>query len=357
MQTTAVRAPTFHSLVVSDVRRDTEDAVVITFAVPAELGEEYRFLHGQHVTLRRIVDGEDVRRSYSICSAAGGPLRVAVRRVAGGRLSCWLNDELTPGDRIDVMTPAGRFTSIVDRDAVHSYGAVAAGSGITPVLSIIETLLRDECRSQVSLLYVNRTMASTMFVEELEALRNRYVGRLRLWYVFTREPGEVAIVSGRPDTDRLAELVALGVLDADAHAFFLCGPEDLVASTRTALQRAGVPADRVHVELFGTRNAPTRRLAAAAPSVATGAVVLHGRTTTFDLRDGETILGAALRQRPDLPYSCLSGVCSTCRASLREGDVTMDVCFGLEPTEVADGYVLTCQSRPRTGHVVVDFDT
>lgn len=358
MPATAVRAPTFHSLVVADVRRDTDDAVIITFFVPAELGDAYQFQHGQHLTLRRIVGGDEVRRSYSICSPVGGPLRVGVRRVTGGRLSSWFNDELQPGDRVDVMTPTGRFTSSIDTGAARSYGAVAAGSGITPVISIIDTLLRDEPLSDVSLVYINRSMGSTMFVEELEALRNRHLGRLRLWYVFTREPGNVPILSGRPDVGRFVEFVEQNVLDRRAHAFFLCGPEDLVASAQLALRQVGVPDERVHIELFGTRHAPTpvpdRR--SSASSVATGTALLHGRTTTFVVHEGETILSAALRQRPDLPYSCLSGVCSTCRASLSEGEVAMDVCFGLDPAEVNQGFVLTCQSRPRTGHVVVDFD-
>jgi ring-1,2-phenylacetyl-CoA epoxidase subunit PaaE len=355
--TSATHAPVFHSLAVAEVRRETADAVVMTLAVPPELEAEYRFAAGQHLTLRRMVDGHEVRRNYSVCSPVGGPLRVAVKRVPGGEFSEWANGELKPGDVLDVMTPTGRFTCVLGTGP-RGYAALAAGSGITPVLSIVHTLLRDQPDAHVSLVYVNRTVADTMLVEELEDLRNRYLGRFLLSYMFTREPGAVDLLTGRPDRERLHALITAGLFPDDASQYFLCGPEPLVALTREVLHDQGVDPSCVHSELFMSvaGSIASHRRPTSDTAVATATAVLNGRSSTFPVREGETVLAAGLRVRSELPFSCTAGVCSTCRALVREGSVDMEVCYGLEPEEVNAGYVLTCQARPTTPTVIVDYD-
>jgi ring-1,2-phenylacetyl-CoA epoxidase subunit PaaE len=349
----------FVPLTVLAVDHDTDDSVVVTFDTN---GGPVAFVHGQHLTLRREFDGVEVRRSYSICSPApGGALRVAIRRVDGGVFSTWATTQLRPGQVLDVLPPSGRFTHELDPSAARRYAALAAGSGITPIFSIVATVLAAEPMSRVSLVYVNRTSRSTMLLDELHDLHDRYLGRLRLAFAFTREHTEGALLSGRPDRARLDELIRAGFLPADVDHAFLCGPLALVADAADALVDAGVPADRIHRELFTGDQVGRVRLAPQAitetsVAVAHGTARLHGRTSTFELFDGDTVLDAVQRVRPDAPYSCRSGVCSTCQAVIRDGAVEMDVNYGLTAAEVARGYVLTCQSRPTTPELTVDFD-
>lgn len=338
---------------------DTVESIIITFdTTDVSIG----FEHGQHLTLRREFDGVDVRRSYSICSPSpDGALRVAIKLVPGGVFSSWATSELRPGDRVEVLPPAGHFTHRLDPASARSYTFLAAGSGITPVLSIMSTILRHEPHSVVSLLYVNRTSLQTMLLDDLHDLRDRYLGRVTINFAFTREESGGELLSGRPDRGRLDALIDAGLLPAEADHTFLCGPIDLTTHAQDALVAAGTPAEAIHREIF-TTNQPGR--ASTAPQAVTetsvaichGRATLHGRTSTFEVYEGDSVLDAVQRVRPDAPFSCRSGVCSTCQAVVGGGAVTMDVNYGLTDDEVARGYVLTCQSRPTTDELTVDYD-
>ena len=354
---TAVIDDAFTSLRVRDVEHDTDDSVVVTFDT-----SDIPFRHGQHLTLRREFDGTEIRRSYSICSRApDGDLRVAIKKIAGGVFSTWANTDLAPGDHVDVMAPSGHFNHDLVDDVGRTYSLLAAGSGITPIFSIAATILGSEPHSRVSLLYVNRTSHSTMLLDELQDLRDRHLGRFTVAFAFTREETGGELLSGRPDRARLDELIESGFLPADVDHAFLCGPIDLIRDAEAALIDAGLEAGRVHREIFTTNQMGTVRVApqeidATSVAVATGRATLHGRATQFDLYAGDTVLDAVQRVRPDAPFSCRSGVCSTCQAVVRDGAVEMAVNYGLSDDEVARGYVLTCQSTPTTEFVDVDYD-
>ncbi len=353
----------FHPLTVAAVEPETDEAVRVTFAVPTELEEAYRFVQGQHLTLRSDLDGEDLRRSYSICAGVDeGRLQVAIRKVAGGRFSTWANEALKPGDVLQVMTPAGRFHTILDPQAHRTYVAFAAGSGITPILSIIRTTLETEPHSRFTLFYGNRSTASAMFREALEDLKNRHMGRFSLFHVFSREQQDTALFNGRLDAEKVRRFCR-GLCNPQAvDSFFLCGPGGMIDEVRGALAEAGVPPERIHTELFlsaGDVVPPAPRPGARpAPEGGTDVTVwLDGRATRFDLPDaGTSLLDAALAQGMDLPFACKGGVCCTCRAHLREGEVEMAANYSLEPHEVEEGFILTCQARALTKTVVVDFD-
>ena len=355
----AAAAAGFVRLRVASVDPLTDDSVAVTFAVPAEHAERFRFSPGQHLTLRHVLDGQDLRRTYSVCSSvAGGPLRVAVKQLEGGAFSTWATTGLRAGDELEVLPPAGRFGPALDPAQSRSYGLVAAGSGITPVLSIAASVLDVEPGSDVVLLYGNRTQRQVMFLEELSDLKDRYPGRLQVLHVLSREEQESELLSGRIDTDRLQRLFAFGLLPVDdVDAWYLCGPFGMVTDGRQALLDAGVDAARVHVELFHADAPPPRpEREGPAGDASTVTVVLHGRTSTLSLRpDDESVLDAVLATRPDAPYACKGGVCGTCRARLVEGDVEMAVNYALEPDELAAGIVLTCQSRPTTPTVRLEF--
>ena len=346
----------FRPLRVATVEHDTDHSVIVSFDSTLD------FAHGQHLTLRRHFDGTEVRRSYSICSPApAGELRVAIKHVAGGVFSTWATTELKPGDKIDVMPPAGHFSHEIDPAGARTYSMLAAGSGITPVFSIMATILASEPHSQISLVYLNRTSQSTMLLDELQDLRDRYLGRFSIAYAFTREETGGALLSGRPDRARLDELIEAGFLPADADHAFLCGPIDLITDAEQALVDAGMASDAVHREIFTTNQPGQVRLAPqelteTSVAVATGRATLHGRATQFELYEGDSVLDAVQRVRPDTPFSCRSGVCSTCQAVVRDGQVEMTVNYGLTDDEVARGYVLTCQSHPTTPTVDIDYD-
>jgi ring-1,2-phenylacetyl-CoA epoxidase subunit PaaE len=351
----------FAPLTVREVEHDTDDSVVITFDTSAT-EHDLTFRHGQHLTLRRDFGGIEVRRSYSICSSApDGDLRVAIKKIDGGVFSTWANTQLAPGDRVNVMAPSGHFNHQLDPDLARRYALFAAGSGITPIYSIAATILAKEPRSRVTLLYVNRTSQSTMLLDELHDLRDRHLGRFVVTFAFTREETGGALLSGRPDRARLDDLIRHGILPADVDHAFLCGPIELIQDAEDALTTAGLDPGRIHREIFTTNQMGTVTLAPqeiteTSVAVATGRATLHGRATRFDVYAGDTVLDAVQRVRPDAPFSCRSGVCSTCQAVVRDGEVEMAVNYGLTDDEVGRGYVLTCQSTPTTDHVDVDYD-
>jgi ring-1,2-phenylacetyl-CoA epoxidase subunit PaaE len=353
------KRPVFHPLLVSEVTQLTDDALCITFDVPPELAEAYRFVQGQHLTLRTSLAGDDVRRSYSICAPAGSDkLRIGVKVLPGGHFSAFASERLAVGDEIDVMTPMGRFNTPLDPANAKHYCAIAAGSGITPVLSIVATTLAVEPRSRFTLLFANRTSRSVMFLEELEDLKDRYPDRFHLVHVLSREAQEAPLLSGRLDRERLKQLTdALVPLDT-VDEWFLCGPYDMVIDLRDALLEAGVEKAHVHSELFHVEKAPPAPMPAAQEtSTAEVTVTLDGRRSTFHLPSPETsVLEATLAVRPDAPFACKGGVCGTCRAKLVAGTVEMDTNYALEPEELEAGFVLTCQSHPTSDRVVVDYD-
>ena len=360
------RRARFNPLPVKSVERLTDDAVAVTFTVPEELREDYAYEPGQHLTLRATINGEEVRQSYSIClsrqaSERTGTVRVASARVQGGRMSNWLNDSVTAGDVIDVMTPLGTFTCPTEPGATRHHLAIAAGSGITPVLSLVTTVLEEEPGSRVTLLFGNRRTASVMFLEELEDLKNRYLGRLQLVHVLSREPQDVELFSGRLDPDRIGRVLEALAPVETVEEWYLCGPYGMVTGAQGLLREAGVDERHVHHEIFhvAEQESPREEVVVdeSAPPAAVVTVNLDGRTTRVEMPSKEeTILNATLRSRPDAPYSCTGGVCGTCRAKLVSGEVRMDRNYALEPGEVDAGMVLTCQSHPVTDEVSLDYD-
>jgi ring-1,2-phenylacetyl-CoA epoxidase subunit PaaE len=353
------RRATFHSLKVAAIEAITDDSVAITFAVPPELAGDYEFTAGQHLTIRR--RGEEIRRSYSICSPAdSGVLRIGVKRIPGGEFSAYAAQELKVGDELEVMTPLGRFGTTLDPAQTKHYAFVAAGSGITPVLSLVATILAVESTSRVTLLYGNRTAGSVMFADELADLKDRYAERLHLVHVLSRETTEVELFSGRIDADRLKRMFAT-ILPLDSvDEWFLCGPYAMVVGAQELLLGEGVAREHVHAELFHVGDeapkAPVEDLTAD-EDAAQVTVILDGRRSTFSLGEhSKAVLDATLAVRSDAPFACKGGVCGTCRAKVLEGAVTMDTNWALEPDELRAGYVLTCQSHPTTPTVTLDYD-
>ncbi len=362
-QAAAPRTPRRHSVThrlrVAAVDRLTDDAVAVTFAVPAELAEAYDFAAGQHVNVA-LPGGDGVRRSYSICSPAGsGVLRIAVKRIPGGVFSSHALTTLAPGDEVDVMTPAGRFTPSFGPEQGRHYALVAAGSGITPVLSIVATALATEPDSRVTLLYGNRTSSSVMFTDELADLKDRHPGRLQLVHVLSREPGSTELLSGRLDGERLGRLLDTLLPPETVDDWYLCGPYELITTAREVLAARGVDRAHVHAELYHVGDPPPAIVEQARQQAVTCAVTasLDGRRTEVTLDDpDETVLEAVLRVRNDAPFACKGGVCGTCRAKVLDGAVTMERRYALEDDEIAAGYVLTCQSHPTTPTLDVDYD-
>ncbi|HYT10177.1 MAG TPA: 1,2-phenylacetyl-CoA epoxidase subunit PaaE [Mycobacteriales bacterium] len=350
------RRPAFHPLRVAAVDRLCDDAVAVTFAVPDDLTGEYAFRPGQSLTLRRIVDGREERRSYSICAAPGSPPRIGVREVADGLFSTWLVRRARPGDEIDVLPPAGTFTP---DDPRGHHVLVAAGSGITPVLSITHAVLADPAGS-ATVLYGNRRSDTVMFADELADLKDAHTSRFELVHVLSREAREVELHTGRLDPAKLRALLDTVVDPGDVDHWWLCGPYEMVVGVREVLAAAGVPGGRVHTELFFVEDTPPEPArhdepVAEGPS-STVTVVLDGRSSELILPRDVPILDAAQRHRPDLPFACKGGVCGTCRAKLTRGEVRMRRNFALDPAEVEAGFVLTCQSLPVTDEVTVDYD-
>jgi ring-1,2-phenylacetyl-CoA epoxidase subunit PaaE len=342
---------------VSDIERLTDDAVAVTFAVPQDLQEEFAFLPGQALTLRRSVDGRDERRSYSICAPTGCSPRVGVREIPGGLFSRWLVHDLRRGDVVEVLPPSGSFTADLSQPADHAF--VVAGSGVTPVLSLAGTILRDGA-STATVFYGNRRADTVMFADELADLKDRYGSRLVLVHVLSREPRDAEITNGRLDAPRLRTLVG-ALLDVEnVDHWWLCGPHELVVTARQLLGDLGVAADRVHQELFYVDDLPPLPVRGDPATVegpsSTVTVVLDGRTSTVALPRDVAILESAQRVRGDIPFACKGGVCGTCRAKVTVGQVSMRRNYALDHDEVEAGYVLTCQSLPISDVLTVDYD-
>lgn len=358
----------FQPLTVTDVRHETSDTVSIAFRLPEDLKETFAYQPGQYLTLRATLDGEEVRRSYSICAGLpDGELRVAVKTVPGGRFSTWANDTVKPGDTIEAMSPMGRFVAPIEPDKAKSYVLFAAGSGITPVMSIIRSVLALEPDSDVTLFYGNRTTGSIIFREALEDLKNRYMGRLRVFHVLSREKQDVELFQGRVDTEKAGRLFdSLCGDPATIDHVFVCGPEPMIHGVREAAEQRGLDKKRVHFELFATPGAPSDNPAKATEAAEdrdAGATVhvtlrMDGDLWQFDMPHGETVLDAAHDAGLDVPFSCKGGVCATCRCKVTTGAVEMDNNYALDDDEVEAGFVLSCQSRPTDGTdtLEVDFD-
>jgi len=358
------RIPKFHRLAVREVRRETPSAVSIAFSVPPHLAADYAFTPGQHLTLRALLDGEDVRRSYSICSTPDdGELRIAVKRVEQGIFSAWLNEGIRSGDEIEVMTPMGRFGlgELAGDEGPRTFVAFAAGSGVTPILSIVRDVLRREPNSRFFLFYGNRSADEVLFGEAIEELKDRFLDRFSIFHVFSREEREEPILNGRLDREKARLLLRFMVPAATIEHAFICGPATMIDELETTLAELGIAKDRIHVERFASatggrpRTSPARIATNAAPRHV-ALVIVDGKRREVPMAEGEAVLDAALRAGMDLPFACKGGMCATCRAKLVEGTADMDINYSLEPWELEEGFILTCQARPKSERIVVDFD-
>ncbi|MBV6728273.1 fatty acid desaturase [Nocardioides daeguensis] len=346
--------PVFHRVPVASVERLTGDSVLVRFAVPDQLRDQFAFQAGQHLTVRTDLGGEGVRRSYSICSSvASGELAIGVKHIPGGAFSSFAMGQLRAGDVLELMTPAGSFGTPVDPLAAKTYVAIAAGSGITPILSVLTTTLEVEAESRFTLIYGNRDAGSTMFGEQLADLETLYADRLRVIHVRSRDPRHPAPLRGRVDGARLAAWLTTDLAAAAVDEWFLCGPVEMVTDLRDVLLDHGVSTERLHVELFHGYDRP-RVTDGYRPANVT--VRLSGQQRELALDAGDTVLESALKAGVEAPYACLGGACGTCRAKVLQGSVEMDQDFALSPSDLAGGYVLTCQSHPTSSSVVVDYD-
>lgn len=353
--------PKFHALTVKEVRQETEDSVSIAFKIPVDLQELYQYLSGQYLTLRATINGEEVRRSYSLCSAPHeNEWRVAVKQVENGKFSTYANTVLKAGDTLDVMTPMGNFSIAPNPISNRSIVLFAAGSGITPIISIAKTILTQEPLSDVTLFYGNKTISSIIFREEIEGLKNEYMDRLRLVHILSRENLGTPLLKGRIDVEKTNQLFKVFLADDTPEQVYICGPEQMTLDVKESILANGLDSKSVHLELFTSSDAvkakPVEKY--EGPQIGSNvSVILDG--DQFDIfleSDGENILDAATKAGADLPYACKGGVCCTCKAKIIEGKARMDVNYALEPDEVAAGYILTCQSHPMSDKLVVSFD-
>lgn len=354
----------FHPLTVTDIKRDTRDSVVVTLRPPAEAYGEFRFIQGQYLTFRRVFDGEEMRRSYSICAGVNdGVLRVGIKKVDGGWFSSWANEELKVGDTLDAMTPMGNFHAALKPELARRYLGFAGGSGITPMISLIKTALEAEPRSTFTLVYGNRSTSAIMFREELEDLKNVHMGRLNIVHILESEAADIDLFSGRLDRAKCDELFSRWIDAKGADLAFICGPEPMMLAVSEALKAQGLDDSAIKFELFASAQPGRAKKKAASAGVSdkgdkcSATIILDGAARVIELAKGEeTILEAALAASIDAPFACKAGVCSTCRAKLVEGEVDMEANYALEDYEVERGYILTCQSHPRTDRIVVDYD-
>lgn len=354
----------FHSLEVVDVRRETRDAVVVTLKPSPEDAATFDFTQGQYLTFRRDFDGEELRRSYSICAGKDeGCLKVGIKRVDGGAFSSWANQNLAPGDRIEAMPPMGKFFVPLAPELGRHYLGFAGGSGITPLLSIIKTVLAREPKSRFTLVYANRQISSIMFREELEDLKNLHLQRLAILHVLETEAQDIDLFTGRIDAQKMKALFEHWVDPATVDTAFICGPEPMMLAIAAALREHGLSDAQIKFELFASgqpgraRTRTISKIALEAGSGTEATVTLDGATRTFHMpREGQSLLEAALAANIDAPYACKAGVCSTCRAKVLEGEVEMAVNHALEDYEVRAGYVLSCQCYPLTEKLVVSYD-
>ena len=351
----------FHSLIIADKQNETQDSVRLVFDVPESLRDEFAFHAGQHLPIQIERDGRKLRRTYSICSEEGEwPLQIGVRVQPGGQFSEFAAGELKIGDTLDVMPPSGQFHAAPDAGKSSHYLGFAAGSGITPILSIIATILKREPRSRFTLFYGNRTQRTTMFIDDLFALKNRYPDRLQLHFLFSREGQEFEIASGRLDEPKVRELMQHFCRESLADEVFICGPDTMIETVTSTLVDLGMPNDVIHSERFGvprkTGKPPVAVVVDTADRVKV-TVLMDGHKKSFDMpRQGTNIVDAAAEHGIELPYSCKGGVCATCRTHVRSGDVEMATNYGLEPWEVEEGFVLACQSTPVSDTVLLDYD-
>lgn len=358
-------SPLFHPLRVRSITPDTAEAVIVSFEVPEELRPVFGFTQGQYLTLRKEIDGQDLRRSYSICAGVDdGELRVGVRKVRGGTFSNWINEQLRPGDTVSVMAPQGRFFVPIEPQARRHHLGIAGGSGITPILSIMKTVLAREPGSRFTLVYGNRSLKSTMFKEEIEDLKDRYMTRLVLHHVFSDEHTDAPINMGLMNRDKIGEFLQGPVPAGSIDHAYVCGPFQMNDEAEAALRAAGVVEDRIHIERFGVPQQAAGEVGAVVHQARPGdaeqarvTIIRDGlrREITFT-KDQPSILDAASAAGMEVPYSCTSGVCGTCRAKLVEGQVRMERNFALDKKEVAAGFILTCQAHPTTERVVISFD-
>src|SRR3954463_15257511 len=355
------QAPRFHRLAVSDLRREAADAVSMTFTIPKELEGDYGFLPGQYLTLRTTMDGEEVRRSYSICSGPDdGELRIAVKKVDGGAFSNWAADELKSGDQLEVMTPTGRFGIAHAPDQARGYAGFAARSGITPILSIVKGVLAREPGSRFFLFYGNRSAGSMLFREALEELKDRFLQRFSVFHVISGEEQDIPILHGRLDGDKVRVLLRSLVPASSVDHVFVCGPAGMSEDIGATCRDIGIAEDRIHVERFvsefGGKPRPKAVVQVTAPPKALAALIIDGKRREVPVAENESTPAAALRAGMPLPFACKGGMCSTCRAKLVEGEARMEVNYSLEPWETGAGFILTCQARPLSDRVVVDYD-
>lgn len=353
----------FFPLTINDIRRETADCVSIAFAVPIEQRAIFAFLQGQYLTLRTMINGEDIRRSYSICSSPNdGELRVAIKQVADGVFSTFANQTLKIGDTIEVMPPMGKFFTTLNPSQSKHYVGFASGSGITPVFSILKSVLQTEEHSTFTLFYGNKNAASVIFKEEIEGLKNKYMERLRVYYILSREFNDSPLFNGRIDGEKAAQYCKYFIEPSQIDECFLCGPEEMIFSVKDTLSELGVAKQKLHFELFTSASAKKTKqtiqqddlLAAKMSHIS---IKLDGKIMEFPLaQNADFILDAALNRGADLPFACKGGVCCTCKAKLIEGEVKMEVNYGLEEDEIANQYILTCQARPISDKVLVDFD-
>jgi len=355
-------APKFHELKIKEVRQETEECVSVSFAVPVELQSDFKFIQGQYLTLRTDINEEDVRRSYSICSGIGEEdLRVAIKKVPGGKFSTFANESLQAGDTLQVMTPMGKFYTTLDASHEKHYVLFAAGSGITPMLSIMKSVLTTEPKGTISLFYGNKTTDSVIFKEEIEALKNSYLTRIRVHYIMSREQLQSELFTGRINKEKTNSFLNLLVQNKEHAEYFLCGPFQMIQDIRASLAENGVPEQQVHFELFTTEPVGAGTAPISSEPIkeidAKIKVILDGNEYDFNiLKSDEMILDTALKNGADLPFACKGGVCATCKAKLEAGEVEMKVNYGLEQDELKAGYILTCQAQPKTKEVTVNFD-
>lgn len=354
----------FHPLKVTEVRRDTRDSVVVTLTPREEDRALFEFTQGQYLTFRRIFDGEELRRSYSICAGRQeGVLRVGIKRVEGGIFSTWANENLAPGEVLEAMPPMGKFFTPIDPAARRHYLGFAGGSGITPILSIIKTVLAEEPASRFTLVYANRAISTIMFREELEDLKNIYLGRLSVIHVLETEAQDIELFTGRIDAEKMKALFSGWIDPASVDTAFICGPEPMMLTIAASLRDHGLTDAQIKFELFASgqpgrpKAKPLSKVDPGHGAAVSATVTLDGTTRSFQMpREGQSLLDAALENALDAPYSCKAGVCSTCRCKVLEGEVEMRTNHALEDYEVRAGYVLSCQSFPMTDRVVVTFD-
>ena len=353
----------FYGIKVLDIQRETKDCSFITFDIPEELKSTFKFKQGQHLTLRAILDGEDIRRSYSLCSSpVEDKWQVAVKRIPGGLFSSYANTGLKAGDMLEVMSPSGRFYVDVDQNKAKNYIVFAAGSGITPILSIIKTHLALEPNSSFKLFYLNSTAKSIIFKEEIEALRNKYFGRFEIFYFLTKEQRDIPLLNGRFTEEKIQELTSKVINVEEVDECFICGPQEMIFLIRDELTKSGLAKEKIHYELFfsGSSEENTAKAAEAIEHKFEGTevtIIDGGKEFHFAMDDEyDNILDGALAAGADLPFACKGGVCSTCKCKVVEGSVEMKINYALEEDEVSKGLVLSCQAVPTSEKVVVDFD-